>query len=106
MRFSIALDIFSGRLYSSYTLLDYLSTTVLFVCLFVWRFSPHSKNFHSFVDVIMTGEWPQILIYAPHLWPLKSEGSLTATPTLTWGILLWYSPRTRAITPICREVGS
>ena len=31
-----------------------------------------------------------------HLWSLKSEGSLTATPTVTWDIrLLWSSSRTR-----------
>ena len=39
-------------------------------------FSSHSNIFHSYVDVIITGEKLQILTYARHLWPLSSEGSL------------------------------
>ena len=35
-------------------------------CLFVWSFSSHSKNFHSFGDVTIAGEVLQILTYARH----------------------------------------
>ena len=50
----------------------------VFVCLFVvWGLSSHSRMFHSYGDVIMTGEGLQMLTYARHSWPLSSEGSLT-----------------------------
>ena len=49
----------------------------LFVCLFVWSLSSHSRIFHSYGDVTIAGEGLQILIYARNLWPLSSEGSLT-----------------------------
>ena len=48
------------------------STVCLFVC---FDFSSHTRIFHSYGDVIITGEG-QILTYARHLWPLSSEGSL------------------------------
>ena len=55
-------------------------------------FSSHSRNFHSFGDVIIAGEGLQILTYARHLWALISEGSLAYhtyfTPTVTRGIRL------------------
>ena len=47
-----------------------------YVCLFVWNFSSHSRNFHLFGDVTIAGEGLHILTYARHLWPLSSEGSL------------------------------
>ena len=52
-------------------------TLYLFV-LFVWSFSSHSRVFHSFGDVTITGKRLQILtyMYARHLWPLSSEDSL------------------------------
>ena len=50
----------------------------LFICLFVWCFSPHSRIFHSYWDVTIAGEGLQILTYARHSWPLSSEGSLTS----------------------------
>ena len=31
------------------------------ISLFVWGFSSHSKIFHSYGDVTITGEWLQIL---------------------------------------------
>ena len=46
----------------------------LFVCIF---FSSHSRIFHSYGDVTITSEGLQILTYAWHSWPLRSEGSLT-----------------------------
>ena len=49
---------------------------ILFVCLFVWGLSSHSRTFHSYGDVIITGEGLQILTYAQHSWPLSSESSL------------------------------
>ena len=49
----------------------------LFVCLFVWGISSHSKIYHSYGDVTITGaERLEILTFARHLWPLSSEGSL------------------------------
>ena len=47
----------------------------LFVCL--GFFVPIGRIFHSCGDVFTTGEGLQILTYARHLWPLRSEGSLT-----------------------------
>ena len=50
----------------------------LFVCLFVfWSLSSHSIIFHSYGDVIIAGEWLQILTFARHSWLLSSEVSLT-----------------------------
>ena len=46
----------------------------VFVCLF--GFLSHSRIFHSYKDVTMTGEGLQILTYARCLWSLSSEGSL------------------------------
>ena len=46
------------------------------ICLFVWGLSSHSRIFHSYGDVTITGEGLQILTYARHSWPLSSEGSL------------------------------
>ena len=48
----------------------------LFIYLFVWSFSPYSNIFHSFGDVTNASEGLQILTYARHLLPLRSEGSL------------------------------
>ena len=42
----------------------------------VWGFSSHSRIFHTYGDVTMTGEGLQILTYARHSWPLSSKGSL------------------------------
>ena len=44
----------------------------LFVCSFV----SHSRNVHSFGDVTIADEGPQMLTHARHLWSLNSEGSL------------------------------
>ena len=41
-----------------------------------WSFSFHSRIFHSFGDVIITGEWLQHFTLALHLWLLRVEGSL------------------------------
>ena len=40
---------------------------------FVWCFAYHSRIFHSYGDVTITGERLQILTYARHSWPLSSE---------------------------------
>ena len=48
----------------------------LFVCLFVWGLSFHSRIFQSFGDVTITGEGLQILTYTRHSRPLSSGGSL------------------------------
>ena len=39
---------------------------ILFVCLFVRGLSSHSRIFHSYADVTITGEGLQILTYARH----------------------------------------
>ena len=44
--------------------------------------------FYSFGDITIAGEGLQILTYARDLWPLGSEGSLMATPTMARGIRL------------------
>ena len=46
----------------------------LFVILFIWGFS-HSRIFHSYRDVIITGEELQILTYARYSCLLSNEGS-------------------------------
>ena len=53
---------------------NYRAFWSLFVCLFA--FSSNSRIYHSYVDVIMTGEGLHILTYDQHLWPLRSEDSL------------------------------
>ena len=47
---------------------------LLFVCLFVWGFSSHSRIFHSYRDVTITGEGLNILTYASsyQLWYITS----------------------------------
>ena len=62
-----------------------------FVCFFVCflgGFSSHSRIFHSYGDVTVTGEGPQVFTNARHLWPLSTEGSLATPPTVTRGICL------------------
>ena len=49
---------------------------IFFVCLFVWSLSSHSRIFHSYGDVNITGEGLQISACALHSWPLSSEGSI------------------------------
>ena len=49
----------------------------IFVCLFVWGFSTHSRIFQSFGDVTIGGKILQILTYARHSWPLSSQGPWT-----------------------------
>ena len=66
--------------------------------LFVLEFKVTSRNFHSYGDVTIAGEGPQILIYARHSWPLSSEGSLachTYHYMYTGHPFIWLSPRTR-----------
>ena len=46
----------------------------LVVC---WSLSSHSRSFHSYGDVTITGERLQILTDARHSWPLSNEGYLT-----------------------------
>ena len=48
----------------------------IFVCLFVWSLSSHSRIFHSYGEVTIAGE-VLLLTYARHSWPLSSEDSLT-----------------------------
>ena len=62
--------------------LNYITTArtaqgILFVMLFVWSLSSHSRIVHSYGDVTIAGEGLQILTYARHSWPLSSKGSLT-----------------------------
>ena len=60
--------------YLPYSLENVLETfRFLFVCL---NLSSHSRLFHSYGDVTITGEGLQILTFARHSWPLSSEGSL------------------------------
>ena len=61
-----------------------------------WSLSSHSRISNSYGDVTIAGEGRQVLTCARHSWPLSSEGSSIAIPTVTRAIrLLWSSPRTR-----------
>ena len=48
----------------------------IFVYLFVWSFSSHSRIFHSYRDVTIADERLQILTNARHSRLLSSESSL------------------------------
>ena len=67
----------------------------LFVCLFVWDLTTHSRFVHTYWDVNIAGEGLQILTYARHAWSLRSEGSLTCDICL---------PNTRNNHTCCRAV--
>ena len=57
--------------------LSYLKNNIFFNYLFVCLgFIVPLENFHSYGDVIISGEGLQILTYARHSRPLSSEGSL------------------------------
>ena len=58
----------------------------LIFCLLVWALSSHSRIFHSYGDVTITGEGLQILTYARHSWPLSSEGFFSVAH------LMWHGP--------------
>ena len=79
----------------------------MFVCLFVCLLSSHSRTFHSFEDVTITGEELQILTYARHSRPLSSEGSLAChTYCDTGHPFIWSSPRPRDTNTYCRAFNS
>ena len=61
--------------FGSFVLFFFCFVFFLFFFLF-WSLSSHSKMFHSYGDVNITGEGLQIFTYARHSWPLSSEGSL------------------------------
>ena len=58
------------------SLISFVTYLVCLICLFVWSSSSHSRIFHSYGDVTITGEGLQILTSAWHSWPLSSEVSL------------------------------
>ena len=62
----------------------------LFSCLF-GVFRPTSRFLHSYKDVTIIGEVLQILTYARHSWPLKSDGLQRVTPTMARGIHSYWS---------------
>ena len=49
---------------------------VWFCFWFLWVFPSHSRMFHSYGDVTITGKGLQILTFARHSWPLILEGTL------------------------------
>ena len=54
-----------------------LNSYLLKFCLFVWCFFlSHSRIVYWYKDVTIAGEGLQILTFARHTWPLRSEGSL------------------------------
>ena len=70
------------RLIERYKMASYhVNSVALFVCCS----SSHSKIFHSYGDVTITGEGLQILTKAWHSWPLSSEGSLECHMVLWHG---------------------
>ena len=87
------------RMFSTRNLLSNL--LFLFVC----GFSSHSRIFHLYGDVTITGEGVQILTHTQHSWPLSSEGSL-ACHTYCDISLEWSSPRTCDTHTCCRAFGS
>ena len=52
------------------------SSQPIWIILFVWSFSSHSRMFHSYGDITITGKRLQILTYTPPSWPMSSERSL------------------------------
>ena len=72
-------DNFQGSMvcHLAINVIDYAKTLTRNVCLF-GVFSSLSRIFHSFGDVIISGEGLQILTYARQLWPLSSESSLAS----------------------------
>ena len=44
------------------------------IYMFVWGFSSHLRNFHTYWNVTITGEVLQIWTYTRHSWPLSIEG--------------------------------
>ena len=78
-----------------------------FLYLFVWGFSLHSRIFHSYGDVTITGEGLQVLTYARHSWPISSEGSLACHPYCdTWQPFILSSSKTCVTLTYCRTFGS
>ena len=75
--------------------------------LIVYCLSSHSRIFHSYGDVTITGERLQILTYTRRLRPLSSEGPLACHTCCDTGHpFLRSSPRTRDIHTCCRAFGS
>ena len=67
----------------------------MFLCLFVWVFSSHSRVFYSFGDVTIACEGLQVLTFARLSWPLSSEGSLACHTYCDRGHRFRASVRTR-----------
>ena len=71
-----------------FTKISYKEFTIcLFVCLFVWGFTSHSRIFHSYGDVTITSEGLHILTFTRHSSPLSSEGSLACHTYCDTGLL-------------------
>ena len=73
---------------SLFSVFKCLLLLVPYVCLFVWGFSSHSRIFHSYGDVTITGKglqfWPMLGTYGH--WAMRVL--YRATPTVTRGIRL------------------
>ena len=80
---------------------SYLMHVCLFLSLFLFvlGLSSHSRIFHSYVDVTITGEGLRILTYARHSWPLSSEGSFSV-PHLLWHGSSVYNYHLRGPVPL------
>ena len=99
---------------------SFVNWDVFCECLFVsqfWEFSSHSRNFHSYGDVTITGEGLHILTCARTSWPLSSEGSLAYHTYCERGHLFtmviseepWHSHRefcSGAVTNLLNNLGS
>ena len=78
-----------------------------FLFLFVWGLSSHSRIFHSYGNVTITGGGLKILTYAWHSWPLSSEGSLAChTYCDTGHPFIRSSPKARDTHTFCRAFSS
>ena len=76
--------------------------------LFVQGLLSHSRIFHSYGNVTITGEGLQILTYALYSWPQSSEGSLACHTYCDTGhlFIIWSSPRTRDTHTYCHALSS
>ena len=85
---------------------SFVNWDVFCECLFVsqfWEFSSHSRIFHSYGNVTITGEGLHILTCARNSWPLSSEGSLACHTYCDTVIhLYWSSSKTRDTHTLCR----
>ena len=81
----------------------------LLFCLFDWGLTFHSRIFHSYGDVTITGARLQFLTYIRHPWPLSSEGSIACHTYCDKGhplTFIMFISKTPDTLICCRAFGS